>query len=120
MRIILYFYSLGTRYNLKKLNIIDQRFITFGLVHGFIRRIHEYAVNEDHDSTFATSSSHSSHNSSRSSRSNNNHLRRSERASFSNDPQIQSEQEVDNQVSELSERETGESISVCVCLCLCL
>ena len=106
-----------TRYNLKKLNIIDHRLITFGIVHGFIRRIHEYAVNEDHDSTFASTSSRSSgrssgRSSSRSSSRSNNHLRRSERASFSNDPQVQSEQEVNNQVSELSERETGKFQSV--------
>ena len=83
-----------TRYNLHRMNIVDHRFITFGLVHGLIRRIHEYAVNEDHDSTFSTK------NASRS---------RGERTSFSNENKVDVDQSVDDQVSELSERETGLS-----------
>lgn len=36
------------RYRTRDANVDDRRFITFGLVHGFVRRIHDYAVNGDH------------------------------------------------------------------------
>ena len=75
----------SSRYNTAKLNIIDHRFITFGLVHGFIRRVYEYAVNVDHNATFKKIPS---------SRNKNN----KERASYPT-----------TETKELSERETGLS-----------
>jgi nitrogen permease regulator 2-like protein len=95
------------RYNTRDMNIIDHRFITFGLVHGFIRRVHEYAINVDHDATFGSKKTR-----------NKKEIRPSDRGNFmSKDPlndlnsssSVVSAVGVDDQVSQLSERESGLS-----------
>ena len=83
-----------TRYNTRKLNIIDYRFITFGLVHGFIRRVFEYPINVDHDATFKKTDLEKN---------------KQERKSYPQENVKVTSDPVADQVSELSERETGWS-----------
>ena len=94
--------QLCARYNTRELNIIDHRFITFGLVHGFIRRVHEYAINVDHDKTIKRKTGRNKKKGKERSP--------SDRASFPNDQLInESKIGLDEQVSVISERESGLS-----------